>query len=179
MNPRIDSTQCGVRHFAGGRTMKQDLRFKHGMSNTRIYNIYMDMKKRCYNKKYKDYSYYGGRGIFIDSNWLKNFLNFYNWSMDNGYQDNLTIDRIDNDKGYNPNNCRWTNKSMQCINQRKRKETKYTGIYKRDYGYRAMIYYENKKVFDKTVKTEIEALYLRNNYIIENRLPHKVQKELS
>ena len=81
----------------------------HGMSNTRIYNIYKGMKRRCNNPNAPKYNHYGGKGIKICDEWLSEdgFLNFYNWSMDNGYSNDLTIDRINANQNYEPYNCRW------------------------------------------------------------------------
>lgn len=90
----------------------------HGMSDTRLYRIYNKMKLRCYSKTNHAYKDYGGRGITICQEWLDDFMNFYNWAMKNGYEDNLSIDRIDNDKGYDPENCRWVSKKVQANNTR-------------------------------------------------------------
>lgn len=95
---------------------------RHGMSYTRIYRIYSSIKERTVlNTGNIDYIRdYIDRGITLCEEWQgKNgFVNFYNWSMENGYSDNLSIDRIDNDKGYSPNNCRWTNQHVQNCNRR-------------------------------------------------------------
>lgn len=91
----------------------------HSKSNTRLYRIWSGIKNRCYNKKSFSYKNYGYRGIDVCKEWKENFMNFYNWSMENGYKENLTIDRIDNNKGYNPNNCRWVDNYTQSNNTRK------------------------------------------------------------
>jgi len=73
----------------------------------RLYRIWEGMKCRCYNKKYKGYKRYGNRGIEVYKEWKNNYVKFKRWSLDNGYNDNLQIDRIDNDGNYEPLNCRF------------------------------------------------------------------------
>lgn len=93
----------------------------HRLSNTRLYTIWQGMKQRCYYPKHKDYHNYGGRGIKICKAWLNDFVNFYKWAVDNGYREDLTIDRIDVDGDYTPDNCRWATWREQRLNQRPRK----------------------------------------------------------
>ncbi len=88
---------------------------KHGMADTRIYKIWRNMKQRCSNPNATKYEIYGGKGIKVCDEWLK-FMNFYNWSIANGYNDNLSIDRIDGDKDYTPENCRWVTYKVQGNN---------------------------------------------------------------
>lgn len=90
----------------------------HGLSKTRLYKIFQYMKQRCYNPKKKEYKNYGGRGITICEEWLNDFINFYNWAICNDYNDDLTIDRIDVNKNYCPENCRWITKTLQNKNTR-------------------------------------------------------------
>lgn len=101
--------------------------YKHGLSKTRIHYIWRAMKDRCYNPSNSHYYLYGNRGIAICDEWLNDFVSFYNWSMENGYSDNLTIDRIDNDKNYSPENCRWTTEIIQSNNKRNNKLFTYKG----------------------------------------------------
>ena len=89
----------------------------HGQRNTRLYHIWTSMKQRCCNPNHKYYNLYGGRGISVCEEWL-NFEPFYEWAKASGYNDKLTIDRKDNDKGYSPDNCRWTTQKVQCNNRR-------------------------------------------------------------
>ncbi len=99
----------------------------HGKSHDRIYIIYWGMKKRCYNKKEKNYYLYGGRGITICEEWLNSFENFYNWAINNGYKEGLTIDRINVNGNYEPNNCRWSDLFVQANNTRRNKYILFKG----------------------------------------------------
>lgn len=92
----------------------QNIQNNHGLTGTRLYCIHVNMVARCYNNKSMQHKNYGGRGVTICEGWLSNFKVFYDWAMANGYKDNLTIDRINNDGNYEPSNCRWiTNKEQQ------------------------------------------------------------------
>lgn len=77
----------------------------------RIYRIYHHMRWRCENKNCGAYKNYGYKGISVCEEWKSDFMVFFNWAINNGYEDNLTIDRIDATKGYAPDNCRWITKS--------------------------------------------------------------------
>lgn len=99
----------------------------HEKSNTRLYEIMHTAKSRCYREKDKDFKLYGGRGITVCDEWLNDFQAFYDWAMQNGYADNLTLDRIDNDKGYSPDNCRWVNIKTQQNNRRNNHYITYNG----------------------------------------------------
>lgn len=92
---------------------------KHGLSSHKLYGVLVDMKRRCYDKKIKSYTYYGARGISVCEEWRSSdgIVNFYNWSMANGYQDGLSIDRENNDGNYEPNNCRWVTTEVQNGNK--------------------------------------------------------------
>ena len=93
----------------------------HGGRRTRLYNIWTDMKARCLNPEIKQYKDYGGRDITVCTEWLHDFAAFRDWAMSHGYRDDLSIDRIDNDKGYSPDNCRWATRKTQNQNRRPRK----------------------------------------------------------
>lgn len=115
------------RHQRSCGCLKKEITTKHNLCHTRIYQIFEDMKVRCYRPSFKYYKYYGGRGIKICEDWLNNFKNFYDWAMNNGYDETLTIERIDVNKDYCPNNCKWIPKSEQTKNTTRTKTITYNG----------------------------------------------------
>lgn len=118
---RADSLKSGKIQSCGCLKREQDKinldRTTHAMSHKRLYEIWQGMKSRCCNPNDARYANYGGRGITICQEWQNDFLAFYNWAIAHGYSDTLTIDRINNDRGYSPNNCRFTNNKEQCRNR--------------------------------------------------------------
>ena len=90
----------------------------HGYSRTRLYNIWQAMKTRCYNPNHRHYKDYGARGIRVCTEWEHDFLAFRKWALENGYAENLSIDRIDNNGNYEPSNCKWTSSKEQSNNKR-------------------------------------------------------------
>lgn len=88
---------------------------KHGLSKTRLHRIWHSMYCRCYYKTTNQYKNYGGKGIKVCEEWkhIEGFINFYNWAINNGYSEELTLDRIDNSKDYCPENCRWSTPKYQ------------------------------------------------------------------
>jgi hypothetical protein len=97
----------------------------HGLSKTRIHSIWRKMRDRCNNPNASNYSNYGGRGIIVSNSWNNNFMSFYEWAMSNGYDDHLSIERVDVNGNYEPTNCKWITMSEQSRNRR---STKYVVI---------------------------------------------------
>ena len=93
---------------------------KHGDRKTRLYGIWTGIKSRCFNKNCSSYKNYGGRGISVCKEWLGSdgYIYFKEWALDNGYSDDYSIDRINVDKDYSPDNCRWVDNSTQANNTR-------------------------------------------------------------
>lgn len=99
----------------------------HGMSESRLYECWRDMLNRCYLKTRYDYERYGGRGIKVCDEWKEHFEPFMKWAMENGYKENLTIDRIDTNGNYCPENCRWVDRKEQAVNRRTTVFVEYNG----------------------------------------------------
>ena len=143
-----DCKSCGCTTY---KKIKE-MRTKHGMVNTRIYRIWQNMKNRCRhpnNPRYKDY---GARGITYCEEWER-FEPFYKWAQETGYNDNLTIERIDNNKGYSPDNCRWATKEEQQYNKRTTHYLTYKG--------------ETKSMaeWSKIMNVNLQTLASRINYL--------------
>lgn len=122
----------------------------HGLKKHPLYSIWYDMRRRCRNKNRKSYENYGGRGIIVCPRWDKSFLHFYVWAKNNGWKKELTIDRIDNNKNYEPRNCRFITREKNTINRRllqKNNISGYRGVSfdKDTQKYRAYINIENQR----------------------------------
>lgn len=148
---------------------------KNPLCHTKLGSIYTEILQRCYNENNDSYEYYGGRGISVCEEWLdkqSGMENFYNWAIENGYEEGLTIDRKDNNGNYEPSNCRWTDRFVQARNQRIRKDNTsgYKGVSydKRRKKWKAFLYRKNKLVDKKYFDKKEEAILYREE--LEKRI---------
>lgn len=159
--------------------LKKERLTKHGLSRTKLYDIHQHMLARCYNPNSKNYEKYGRYGIAVCDEWKNEngFVNFYEWSMANGYSEGLTIDRIDTYGNYEPSNCRWTDYETQNTNLKMLKNNKsgYRGChYLKKYNkWLANISINNKTVYIGMYESLKECVEARNKYIDDNKLPHQ------
>lgn len=163
------SQSCGCLH----REMMSEKFSTHKMTSSRLYLIWKGMKARCYIKSHNHYDIYGARGITVCDEWINDFQAFYDWAIQNGYNENALrnecmLERKDVNGDYSPENCCWANATVQCINQNLRKDNK-TGIKgvnwdKKSNKWQAQLQINKKKVlnkyfdnFDDAVKARREA----------------------
>ena len=169
----VDSVKRGQTKSCG--CLRGDI---HGLTSHKFYHAWNGMVQRCTNHKNKRYKNYGGRGITVCEEWL-DIRNFVTWA-EKTYPniEGYTLDRINNDKGYSPENCTWSDKTAQVLNRRIMKNNKsgYVGIYwdKDKKKWDAKIRISKKLINLGSFKDKIEAVQARDNYIIENKLPHKL-----
>ena len=165
---RGDTKSCGCQ--------RKGINVIHGLSHNIFYMKWKSILARCNNPQNASYINYGGRGIKVCNEWLS-LQNFIIWCEET-YIEGMTLDRIDNDKGYSPDNCRWVDRVTQTINRRTMKSNKsgYVGVsWRKDRNKWTVrigtgIKYECLGHFDDLM----EAVIFRDNYIIENKLPHKL-----
>ncbi len=117
------TSHCGCRL---GENISESLK-EHGKTRTPIYYAWINMKTRCDNPNYELYHHYGGRGIRYCDSW-KDSKKFIKWALENGYSDDLSLDRIDNDGNYEPSNCRWVTMQVQQNNRRNNRMITYNGV---------------------------------------------------
>lgn len=152
------------------------MNYKHGLNGHHLYSVWRNIKTRCYNPKTHNYENYGGKGITICPEWLNDVSVFYAWCVDNGYKEGLTLDRINSNFGYYPENCRWVTREFQAQNRGKRKNSSgyFLGVSARYWGGKEMyishITHNKKRVYLGSHKTAEQAAKVRDQYIIDNNL---------
>ena len=172
----MDSVRTGQTKSCG--CLKAKSKITHGLTYNKFYKTWKGMLQRCTNLEHRSYKNYGARGITVCEEW-QDVTNFVAWA-ESTYPniEGYTLDRINNELGYSPENCTWSDKTTQAINQRIMKNNKsgYVGIYYykkyNTWGANIRINKISKQI--GSFKTKEEAIQARDNYIIENNLPHKL-----
>lgn len=145
----------------------------HGKRNTRLYKIWVSMRNRCNNKNSSFYEDYGGRGVRVYPEWENDFMSFYDWSIKNGYSKELTIDRIDVNGNYEPDNCRWVDMRVQCNNRRNnhvltyKEKTQTISEWERELGFKKDILQtriSNGWSIEKAIETPYENRKFKHEY---------------
>ena len=164
-----NTKSCGCQK--GGNT--------HGLSHNQFYKTWKSMMGRCTNPNNRDYKNYGARGITVCEEWL-NITNFITW-CESTYIEGMSLDRIDNDGNYSPDNVRWADASTQALNKRMHKSSTsgFVGVsrYKGSNKWVAQIMVNKVGIHLGYFNSIEEAVLARDNYIIENNLPHKLSTD--
>lgn len=176
---RAENIKSGAVKSCGCLVRNQTCSITHGKRKHPLYGVWQNMKNRCYNKNVRSYKNYGRKGVTVCDLWLHDFQCFFEWAINNGWTENLEIDREDNGLGYSPDNCRvvsrkinLTNKGMYSSNK-----TGYVGISLRKDGRFLSAVSVNGKTKYLGLFIDIKsAVVARNNYIIEHGLHLKIQQ---
>lgn len=168
-----------MKHNYNGITTQQE--------GKKIYSCWLDMIRRCYNPKSKNYKYYGARNVTVCDEWKNNFISFYKWALKNGFEIEkygkkskcYSLDRIDNNGNYEPKNCKFSSKRQQNINKRPSfpNTSGYVGICKHSSGNRwyGRVRDNNGKIlYTGMSKDIIEAVKMRNDFILKHNLDNKL-----
>lgn len=164
---RGDTTSCGCAQKKAVTT--------HGGKGTRLYQTWINLRRRCNDPNSKGYKNYGGRGITYPSDW-EDFAKFREWALSTGYTDQLTIERRNVDKDYSSSNCYWAGWDIQAANRRKRqnKSSQYIGVTRKRDRWEASIKHDHKSIYIGFYNTELDAAQARDQYVKDNNLPHKL-----
>ena len=154
---------------------------KHGLRQNKFYKTWYNMVHRCVSPKNKEYKHYGARGITVCKEWL-DIKNFVAWcDLTHPNIEGISLDRIDVNGNYEPNNCRWADRTTQNTNQRMKKNNTsgFVGVswVEARLKWVSRITTEKKRIWLGDYKTIEEAVLARDNYIIENKLPHKLSTD--
>lgn len=139
----------------------------HGLTNTRLYRIWGAMINRCENPNNNRFYTYGAKGIVVCDTWRRDFKAFYDWAMENGYEENLTIDRIDVNGNYEPSNCRWATAKEQANNKKNSRIIDYNGETKNvkewatHFGFNYKYFHEKLADFDWKIEKVLELPYFK------------------
>lgn len=139
------------------------------MKGERLDNIYRGMKQRCYYQKHKAYEGYGGRGITVCDEWKKSSKAFFEWAMASGYEEHLTLDRIDNDGNYEPSNCRWITPREQATNRRSKSNTGVVGV----------SYNKYHKIYDAYIRIDGKLRHVGRSKDLEEAVALRKQAEVA
>jgi hypothetical protein len=156
--------------------LQREIATKHGQSRSGnpLYGVWTNMKSRCTDINAKYYPEYGGRGITVCEQWATSFETFELWANNSGYIQGLTLDRANNDSNYQPDNCRWVNRTAQQRNRRGQKDSssQYVGVsfIQRNQKWMAGIKIDGKPKNLGLYQTELQAAIARDTYIVENNL---------
>jgi hypothetical protein len=147
------------------------MRDKNKYYGTKLYNIWAMMKRRCDNKSHFAYKWYGGRGVKVCDEWMNDSIKFCDWAVLNGYEEGLTLDRIDNNGDYSPDNCQWITNSENC-GVGKRRCTKNTS------GFVGVWFDKQKGKWRAEISINCKKITLGSHDTIESAIDARIQGEI-